>query len=91
MRNLILNSMAAGGLLALALFADRGVRRNSAPNRTSQSDAFEEIDSYIERQIHRLNIPGATLAIVEDDEITHLRGFGRARPGGYAARRSWED
>ena len=84
MRNLILNSMAAGGLLALALFADRRVRRNSAPNRTSQSDAFEEIDAYIERQIHRLNIPGATLAIVEDDEITHFRDFGRARPGGEA-------
>ena len=34
--------------------------------------------------MERLNIPGAALAIVEDDEIAHLRGFGRARPGGEA-------
>ena len=86
MGKLILKSMAAGGVLALALalFADRSGRRNSAPDRTSQSDASEEIDAHIERQIERLNIPGAALAIVEDDEIAHLRGFGRARPGGEA-------
>ena len=87
MGKLILKSMAAGGVLALALalFADRSGRRNSAPDRTSQSDApqsdaFEEIDAHIERQIERLNIPGAALAIVEDDEIAHLRGFGQGPP-----------
>jgi CubicO group peptidase (beta-lactamase class C family) len=91
MRNLILKSMAAGGALALALalFADRRVRRDSARDRTSQSDApqtdaFEEIEAHVERQIDKLNIPGAALAIVEGDEISHLRGFGRARPGGEA-------
>jgi CubicO group peptidase (beta-lactamase class C family) len=41
-----------------------------------------EIDSYIEQQMARLNIPGAALAIVEGDQIVHQRGFGRARPGG---------
>jgi CubicO group peptidase (beta-lactamase class C family) len=34
--------------------------------------------------VERLNIPGATLTIVEGDEISHLRGFGEARPGGEA-------
>src|SRR5215203_4102085 len=84
MRKLILKSMAAGGVLTLAsaLFADRPRRRNSAPDRTSQSDTFEEIDAHIEGQMERLNIPGVALAIVEGDEIAHLRGFGRARPGG---------
>jgi CubicO group peptidase (beta-lactamase class C family) len=80
--NLILKSIAAGGALALALFAFGPGRRNSAPDTTSQSDAFEEIDAHIERQMERLNIPGVALAIVEDDEIAHLRGFGKARPGG---------
>src|SRR5918993_2761744 len=84
MRNLILKSMAAGGALALALFAFGPGRRNATQDTTSQSDAFEEIDAHIERQIERLNIPGVALAIVEDDEIAHLRGFGRARPGGEA-------
>src|SRR5215213_3074108 len=86
MRKLILTSMATGGVLALglALFADRRARRNAVSDRTPQSDNFEEIDAHIERQMERLNIPGASLAIVEDDEIVHLRGFGKARPGGEA-------
>jgi CubicO group peptidase (beta-lactamase class C family) len=83
MRKLILKSMAAGCVLALALalFSDRPGRRDSALGRTPQGDAFEEIDAYIERQMERLNIPGAALAVVEGNEIAHLRGFGRARPG----------
>src|SRR5215203_2587189 len=82
-RKLILTSMAAGGVLAvvLALFADRPGRRNPGPDRTYQSDTLEDIDTLIERQMERLNVPGAALAIVEGDEIAHLRGFGRARPG----------
>ena len=86
MRNLILKSMAAGGVLALALalFADRPGRRNTDPHRTPQGDAFEEIDAHIERQMERLNMPGVALAIVEGDKVVYLRGFGRARPGGEA-------
>src|SRR5215204_5011990 len=86
MRHLLLKSMATGGVLtlALALFADRRVRRRSDPDSISESDPFEEIDAYVERQIDRLKIPGAALAIVEGDEIAHLRGFGQARPGGDA-------
>jgi CubicO group peptidase (beta-lactamase class C family) len=86
MRRLILRTVAVGGALALALalFADRPGRRNSDPDRTSQSDGFEEIDAYVERQMRRLNMPGVALAIVESDKIVHLRGFGKARPGGEA-------
>jgi CubicO group peptidase (beta-lactamase class C family) len=43
-----------------------------------------EIDGYVEQQMRRLNIPGVSLAIVEGDQIVHLRGFGKARPGGEA-------
>lgn len=43
---------------------------------------LDAIDAYIEQQMYRLNIPGVSLAIVEGDEIVHLRGFGKARPGG---------
>jgi CubicO group peptidase (beta-lactamase class C family) len=84
--NLILKSMAAGGVLALALalFAERPGRRNSAQDSSSQSDTFEEIDAHIERQMERLNMPGVALAIVEGDKVVYLRGFGRARPGGEA-------
>lgn len=44
--------------------------------------SYDDIDAYVEREMRRLKIPGASLAIVEGDQIVHLRGFGRARPGG---------
>jgi hypothetical protein len=71
MRKLILKSLTAGGVLALALalFADRPGRRNAAPDRTSQSDPLDEIDADIQPRIDRLNIPGVALAIVKGDEI----------------------
>lgn len=46
------------------------------------SDSYDAIDTFIEHQMRRLNIPGLSLAIVEGGQITHLRGFGRAHPGG---------
>jgi CubicO group peptidase (beta-lactamase class C family) len=84
MRKTIVQTVAVGGALALALFVGRRVRRNPAPDRTHRDDGFEEIDAHVERQMERLNAPGAALAIVEGEEIAHLRGFGRARPGGEA-------
>jgi len=52
----------------------------------SGSAPFDAIDAYIEQQMRRLHIPGASLAIVEGDKIVHQRGgFGRARPGGRGA------
>ena len=49
---------------------------------TNISTLLEPIDAYVERQMRRLNIPGASIAIIEGDRIVHQRGFGRARPGG---------
>jgi CubicO group peptidase (beta-lactamase class C family) len=51
---------------------------------TPPGDGFEMIDAYVEQEMERLKIPGVALAIVEGDEIAHLRGFGRARPRGEA-------
>ena len=48
----------------------------------SNSVSFDAIAAYIEQHMHRLKIPGISLAIVEGDQIVHLRGFGKARPGG---------
>lgn len=48
----------------------------------STSSSYDEIDSYIEQQRQRLNLPGVSLAIVGGEQIAHLRGFGQAHPGG---------
>ncbi|NMB89346.1 MAG: beta-lactamase family protein [Chloroflexi bacterium] len=76
-KKILLSSLAGGAaLLALALKAASGrTRRPEGP-------ALAEIDAFVAGQLKRLNVPGAVLVIVENDQITHLRGFGRARQGG---------
>jgi CubicO group peptidase (beta-lactamase class C family) len=43
---------------------------------------FAAIDAYIEAEISATHIPGLALAIVQGDQIAHLRGFGMADPAG---------
>lgn len=78
-KKLLLGSLFIGATLAFTrlLFA-KPASAEPVPGETS----YDAIDGYIEAQIRRLHIPGASLAIVEGDRIVHLRGFGRARPGG---------
>ena len=80
-RKLALGSLLASVVLAIArsLFAKAA---SAAP--VTNSAAHDAIDAYVEGQMRRLNIPGASLAIVEGDRIVYLRGFGRSRPGGEA-------
>jgi CubicO group peptidase (beta-lactamase class C family) len=79
MKKFLFGSLFVGGVLALTrlLFA-----KTTFAKPISKSSSYDAIDLYIEEQMHRLHIPGVSLAIVEGDKIMHLRGFGRARPGG---------
>jgi CubicO group peptidase (beta-lactamase class C family) len=78
-KRLLLGTLVGGAGLALA----RRLLTTTAPGGGDRESAsYGAIDTYIERERRRLNIPGISLAIVEDDRIVHLRGFGRARPGG---------
>ncbi len=87
MKRLIFGSLVVAALLALIrrTFARPAPAKRvteSAPNDAIGS--HEAIDAYLEEQMRRLKIPGVSLAIVEGDKIVHMRGFGRARPGGAA-------
>jgi CubicO group peptidase (beta-lactamase class C family) len=77
---LLVGSVAA---LIHRLFV-RAFTKPAMAKPVTDGGSYEEIDAYIEGQMRRLKIPGASLAIVEDDKIVHLRGFGKARPGGEA-------
>jgi CubicO group peptidase (beta-lactamase class C family) len=73
--HLALCDLMAGFLLLMAAIAPAH----------AQSDAdFSEIDAYVEAQMERLNIPGLALAVVQGDQIAHLRGYGHADPDGGA-------
>jgi CubicO group peptidase (beta-lactamase class C family) len=66
-----------------ALAATHILSARTVTSKPGASDAsYDFMDAYIEEQMQKLSIPGLSLAIVEGDQIAHLRGFGRARPGG---------
>ena len=44
---------------------------------------FEAIDRYVEAQRRAQRVPGMALAVVQDGEVVHLRGFGAAGPSGH--------
>jgi CubicO group peptidase (beta-lactamase class C family) len=71
--------MFIGGILAFVR-----LMFNKVQSKELFADAisYADIDAYVESQMRRLHIPGASLAIVEGDRIVYLRGFGRARPAG---------
>jgi CubicO group peptidase (beta-lactamase class C family) len=78
-KKFLLESLAIGVGLALI----RKILATTNPARPiHDSYSYSAIDSYIEGQMRRYKIPGVSLAIVEGDRIVHLRGFGKARPGG---------
>ena len=78
MNKYLLPSLLVGGGLALTL----RIFKPTSAQLVSKAASSDAIDAYIEGQMHRLKIPGASLAIVEGDRIVHLRGFGKARPHG---------
>jgi CubicO group peptidase (beta-lactamase class C family) len=65
-------------LLAVLLPA---VSAGAMPTRNSPPD-FAAIDAYVDAQMRDLRIPGLALAIVEGNQIVHLKGFGVAGPDG---------
>lgn len=46
------------------------------------SEPYPAIDDYIELRMQELKIPGAALAIVQDDQIVYLQGYGVADAAG---------
>jgi CubicO group peptidase (beta-lactamase class C family) len=85
-KNLLIPSLFVGALLALTnrQFTRTAEPKTAQPKQASGNAPFDAIDAYVEEQMRRLNLPGVSLAIVKGQQIVHLRGFGRARPGGEA-------
>jgi CubicO group peptidase (beta-lactamase class C family) len=67
-----------GGLALLR----RMMTNSTSAKPVSEGTSYAALDAYIEGQMRRLHIPGASLAVIEGDRIVHQRGFGVARPGG---------
>ena len=76
--------LACSALALIYRLFTRAFAMRASAKPITNSASFDAIDAYVEQEMHRLNIPGVSLAIVEGDKIVHLSGFGRARPGGEA-------
>jgi CubicO group peptidase (beta-lactamase class C family) len=86
LNRLLVGSLVICGVLAVALpWAKKAVSATENADHDLPDEAsYEKVEAYVRQQVDRLNIPGASLAIVDGDEIVHVRGLGRARPGGEA-------
>jgi CubicO group peptidase (beta-lactamase class C family) len=76
-------------LMLGAVFALVAVGITQAPAAASDeqgADApdFAAIDRYVEKEMEATRLPGLALAIVKDDRIVHMRGFGEADFSGHA-------
>lgn len=78
-KSILLGSLMIGGLLAVVRMLST---RSTIHKPSTGDDSLETIDVYLEKQMRRLHIPGAVMAIVEGNKIVHTRSFGLARPGG---------
>lgn len=81
LKKILLPSLLVCAALALST---RAAARPALAQPASNNANYDAIDAYIEQQMRCLNLPGVSLAIVEGDQIVHLRGFGRAYTGGKA-------
>jgi len=81
MKKLLLGALGVGAVLAVT---SRLLTKRASARRTPDSASYDAIDDYVKEQMHRLKMPGVSLAIVEGNKIVHMRGFGRARPHGEA-------
>jgi CubicO group peptidase (beta-lactamase class C family) len=78
-KKLLFPSLLVCAVLALIL---RLFAKPASAKPVFDSGSYEEIDAYIEKQLNALNVPGASLAIVEGDQIVHVKGFGVSGPDG---------
>ena len=66
-------------MLLLSVNGDVFATNNESTNHNLDSSA---IDEFMTKEIERLNIPGASLAIVKGDQVEYLQGYGISNPDG---------
>ena len=69
-------------LAVILLPVVRPAQASADLGRQTQTPSYDALDAYIEGQMKALNVPGASLVVVEGDQIVHTKGFGTTGPGG---------
>ncbi|MFD4246130.1 serine hydrolase [Streptomyces sp. NPDC058525] len=82
-----LATAAAGTLLATAGTTAPSPPPAPKPALTDEAvaRAVDRLDRTVQDMMRRTGVPGVSVAVVHDDEVVHLKGFGVRRTGGSAA------
>ncbi|MGP3684932.1 serine hydrolase [Streptomyces sp. IBSNAI002] len=82
-----LATAVAGSLLATAGTTAPSPPPAPKPALTDEAvaKAVDRLDRTVEDLMRRTGVPGVSVAVVHDDEVVHLKGFGVRRTGGRAA------
>lgn len=70
-----LEVLVTGGLLCAAFLLAR------PPMATAQPAPLEGLDSYVEQAMVEWNVPGLSLAVVKDDSVVYIQGYGVREQG----------
>jgi CubicO group peptidase (beta-lactamase class C family) len=68
-------------ILGVVMLAPLAARAQSSSNSIDNA----AIDNYMTARMRAPSIPGASLAIVKNDQVVYLKGYGRADPAGHPA------
>ena len=71
-------------IFAVKILTSAAVKKKPAPKNALDGSTIEKIKTYTAGQLTRLKVPGAILAVVENDKIANISSYGKARPGGEA-------
>ncbi|WP_028391159.1 serine hydrolase domain-containing protein [Bacillus cihuensis] len=83
MKNLKLSKIRKLILIILFLFITLLNEKALATENHNDVD-ISIIDKYMNNELERLNIPGASIAIVKDEKIQYIKGYGMSGPNGKA-------
>ena len=67
--------------LSICLLVITSLQTVSAAPNPDAPFAAEALDTFIEAQMRRHNLPGVAVAVTEGDEIVYMKGFGMAAKG----------
>ncbi len=68
-------------LLAIILLSSFIPQALVKADNNSQTPNLEAIDAFLTKQVQANRIPGLAVAIVQDDQIIFMKGYGEAEPG----------
>ena len=85
--SLAASALATGGLIQTVSAQDAGAAPAAEPSGATQqvAAAVKQLDSIVAEMLKKTGVPGLAIAVVHQDKVVHLAGYGERELGGGAA------